>query len=349
MNPLGRRPSAYPYVRLRLDLIFAIGFLRVARAEQTSRAAGSPAKDVSLLASAIGAWFGRFSCFFESLFDVQTFTDIEQMRSWCQDRMRSHSTLGLVPTMGALHEGHLSLMRQAKQSCDDCVATIFVNPTQFAAGEDLDQYPRPLEQDLTLLESVGVDAVFLPTETIMYPEGFGTHVTPPPIALPLEGRSRPDHFRGVTTVVMKLFQIIPAQRAFFGQKDFQQLRVIEDMTRDLNVPTEIVRCEIVRDPDGLAMSSRNRYLSEDQRRRGRSLSRALARAESLFQSGQEQVHEIEAAMRSEMRECDSIDYAVIVNQSTLTAPEDGLVRNGHCVALLAARLGSTRLIDNQIL
>lgn len=251
--------------------------------------------------------------------------------------------------MGALHDGHLSLVRQAKRMCDDCVATIFVNPTQFAAGEDLSRYPRPLDRDLRLLAAENVAAVFLPTDTTMYPNGFGTYVTPPPVGLPLEGHSRPEHFRGVTTVVMKLFQIIPADRAFFGQKDYQQLRVIEDMTRDLNVPIEIMRCDIVREPDGLAMSSRNRYLTDSQRVRALTLSRALDRAESLLKTGRHEAGLIADAMMSELGDCDSVDYAVIVDQKTLQAPENGHVIAGQCIALVAARLGSTRLIDNRIL
>jgi len=251
--------------------------------------------------------------------------------------------------MGALHDGHLALMRQAKQQCEVCVATIFVNPTQFAAGEDLSRYPRPLERDLDLLRGEGVDAVFLPEEATMYPPGYGTYVTPPPVAASWEGESRPDHFRGVTTVVMKLFQIIQADQAFFGQKDFQQLRVIEEMTRDLNVPTKIIRCDIVRESDGLAMSSRNRYLDDEQRGRALSLSNALAAAKKLNQSGEQNVSVIEAAMRVELADCDHLDYAVVVDRATLQPPSNLVVRSGHSIALVAARFGNTRLIDNELL
>lgn len=248
--------------------------------------------------------------------------------------------------MGALHEGHLSLVRRAKSQCDLCVATIFVNPAQFAADEDLSRYPRPLQHDLDMLEGENVDAVFLPTDAIMYPSGFGTYVAPPPVALPLEGRFRLDHFRGVTTVVMKLFQIIPADAAFFGQKDFQQLRVIEHMVRDLNVPIEIVSCEIVREQDGLAMSSRNRYLDAQQRSTALSLSAALNQAALLVRDGETCVETLQAAMQTQLSACDCVDYAVVVDADTLH-PIPNLTR--RAVALIAAHVGNTRLIDNRIL
>lgn len=280
---------------------------------------------------------------------VRTFSKIDEIRPWCFAQRQNHRTIGLVPTMGALHDGHLALVRRAKQECDVCVATIFVNPTQFAAGEDLSRYPRPLQRDLELLKSENVEAVFLPTEAVMYPPGFGTYVTPPPVALPLEGESRPEHFCGVTTVVMKLFQIVPADRAFFGQKDYQQLRVIEDMAGDLNVPIKIVRCDIVRESDGLAMSSRNRYLSAEERQRALSLFNALAVAKKLTQSGQQDVSAIEAAMHVELADCDRIDYAVVVDRMTLQPLHESIVRPEHSIALIAARLGNTRLIDNELL
>src|SRR6056297_732753 len=180
---------------------------------------------------------------------------------------REGQSVGLVPTMGALHEGHLSLVRAGRGRCDATVATIFVNPTQFAAGEDLDKYPRTLDADLAALEAAGCRGVFVPEVAEMYPPGCTTSVDPAEIARPLEGAFRPTHFRGVATIVLKLFHILPASHAFFGQKDLQQLRVIESMVRDLNVAIEIVGCPIVRESDGLAMSSRNRYLDDGQRRR----------------------------------------------------------------------------------
>lgn len=271
------------------------------------------------------------------------------MRAWCVSQRANEQSIGLVPTMGALHEGHLSLVRKAKQQCDVCVATIFVNPTQFAPTEDLSRYPRPLDRDLEMLAREGVEAVFLPNDEVMYPDGFGTYVTPPPIGLPLEGISRPEHFRGVATVVMKLFQIIPADQAFFGQKDFQQLRVIEDMTRDLNVPIEVVPCEIVREPDGLAMSSRNRYLNDDERERALSISRSIDIAAEMADRGVRLVSEINDAMQAALKPCDTIDYAVIANTRTLQPLQTLSGIPGHDVVLIAARVGKTRLIDNRIL
>ncbi|WP_044301968.1 pantoate--beta-alanine ligase [Rhodopirellula sallentina] len=277
---------------------------------------------------------------------MDTFRDIEAMREWCRRQQRGGRTVGLVPTMGALHEGHLSLVRRANAECDCCVTTIFVNPTQFAAGEDLSRYPRPLEDDLEMLRSEGVEAVFLPTDSVMYPEGFGTFVSPPPVAGRLEGESRPEHFRGVTTVVTKLFQIIPADAAFFGQKDYQQLRVVEHMVRDLNMPIRIVPCEIVREADGLAMSSRNRYLSESERETALSLSRALDRAAASFDAGERNVESLEQTMKAELMKCDKVDYAVVVDADTLE-PLSKIEQ--RAVALVAAHVGRTRLIDNRIL
>lgn len=268
------------------------------------------------------------------------------MRAWCREQHANVKTIGFVPTMGALHEGHLSLVRQAKSQCDVCVVSIFVNPTQFSANEDLSRYPRPLEDDLEMISRVGADAVFLPTDAIIYPPGFGSYVLPPPVAIPLEGLSRPEHFRGVTTVVLKLLQIIPADAAFFGQKDYQQLRVIQDMTRDLNVPSEIVACAIVRDADGLALSSRNRYLSNDQRVNALSLSHALNRATKMIAAGERGVAVIEEAMMDSLSVCDVVDYAVVVDAKTLQ-PMTALEK--PAVALIAARVGNTRLIDNRIL
>lgn len=251
--------------------------------------------------------------------------------------------------MGALHDGHLSLVRQAKQHCDVCVTTIFVNPTQFAPNEDLSRYPRPLDRDLELLTGEGVDAVFLPTNEVMYPSGFGTYVMPPPIGLPLEGASRPEHFRGVTTVVMKLFQIIAADHAFFGQKDFQQLRVIQDMVRDLNVPVQIIPCEIVRESDGLAMSSRNRYLSDDERRRALSINQAIGKVLDVVGAGETSVDELNSLLHRTLQPCDSVDYALVADIGSLQPIESLSGVPGHDIVLIAARVGTTRLIDNQIL
>jgi pantoate--beta-alanine ligase len=270
----------------------------------------------------------------------------------CQHRAAGQ-TVGLVPTMGALHEGHLSLARHSAAECDITVATIFVNPTQFGPSEDLDQYPRTLPEDCRLLESEHVTAVFVPDSNSMYPPGFSTYVQPPEIARSLEGVCRPDHFRGVTTVVMKLFQILPASHAFFGRKDYQQWKVIEAMARDLNVPIQIVSCPTVREADGLAISSRNRYLTEQQRDRAGLLSTALQKVQQLVDGGEQKVDQLQIAMRQVLTASDQaglgvdkIDYADVVDAETL-APLDQF--NGRAVALIAAHVGTTRLIDNAIL
>ncbi|MCC9602082.1 pantoate--beta-alanine ligase [Stieleria sp. JC731] len=265
--------------------------------------------------------------------------------------MQSH-TVGLVPTMGALHDGHLSLVAMSRSRCDDSIATIFVNPTQFAPGEDLDKYPRTLERDLEKLTNAGCDAVFIPSTDEMYPPGSSTMVVPPKVALPLEGKFRPEHFRGVATVVLKLFQILPASHAFFGQKDFQQLRVIETMVDDLNVPIEIVSCPIVREADGLAMSSRNRYLNVDERQRSLCLSQALAEVEAAFKGGQREVKTLTEILHRHLppaantNTVDRVDYAVIVDSQSLKPIER---IESSAVTLLAAHVGTTRLIDNCIL
>ena len=268
-------------------------------------------------------------------------------RNFTRELQRDGRTVGIVPTMGALHDGHLSLARVSRAECDATIATIFVNPTQFAPSEDLDRYPRPLDQDLKLLEEHGVDAVYLPSTDVMYPEGFSTYVGTPEIARTLEGACRPDHFRGVTTVVMKLFHAIPADCAFFGKKDYQQWKVIQAMSRDLDVGIRVVGCEIVREPDGLAMSSRNRYLSEAERSRALKLSAALNAVELLVANGQREVSNLQDEMRKVLVSgpgVDQIEYATIVNADTLV-PLHQLDRDA--VALIAARVGTTRLIDNR--
>lgn len=221
---------------------------------------------------------------------------VSEAQRFTLDRRSQGKSVGIVPTMGALHEGHLSLAR-ASQSCDATVATIFVNPTQFGPGEDLDKYPRTLDQDCQALDRLGVDAVFVPETGTMYPAGFSTYVDPPEVSRTLEGVCRPGHFRGVATIVLKLFQAVPATHAYFGRKDFQQWRVVEAMARDLNLGIEIVGCPIIRDPDGLAMSSRNRYLSADERARALRISEALGRVEDAVSQGERRVAELESTMR----------------------------------------------------
>lgn len=258
---------------------------------------------------------------------------------------RESRRVGLVPTMGALHEGHLSLVTRAKQDCEIAVATIFVNPTQFGPNEDFSKYPRTLEYDLEKLASVGCDYVFVPAADEIYRPGHSTYVDPPQVALPWEGAIRPGHFRGVTTIVLKLFMMVPAHIAFFGRKDYQQVAVIRGMVEDLNLPIRIETCETIREPDGLAMSSRNRYLTADERRRALSLSRALSTAREMIACGERDVTKIETAMNEVLLAApvDKIDYAKIVHADTLEPLSQA---ESPAVAILAARLGSTRLIDN---
>jgi pantoate--beta-alanine ligase len=269
---------------------------------------------------------------------AQTYAFIDQLRM-------QGKRVGVVPTMGALHEGHLSLVRRAKQECDVAIATIFVNPAQFGPNEDFQKYPRTLEGDLDQLRSSGCDVVFTPTNNQMYPSGHTTFVDPPIVANDWEGKIRPGHFRGVATIVLKLFQIIPAHVGYFGRKDYQQVAVIRAMVRDLNLPIAIEACETIREPDGLAMSSRNRYLSEEERHRALGLSRALRAGQALIEHGCTSGPVVEQAMQRELISApvDSIDYAALVHPETLERVES---IGGPVVGIIAARLGSTRLIDN---
>jgi pantoate--beta-alanine ligase len=270
------------------------------------------------------------------------------MRAASRAARRTGKRLGFVPTMGALHEGHLSLVRAARSSCDALAASIFVNPTQFAPNEDLAKYPRSFERDRELLEREGVELLFAPPVEEMYPAGAVTWVTVEGLSDKLDGRSRPGHFRGVATVVAKLFHIVEPDAAFFGQKDAAQVAIIRRMVRDLNLPTEIVVCPIVRESDGLAMSSRNAYLDADQRKRALALHRALTRVQRMADAGQRKTSELVAAGRAEFAGESSVrlDYLEIVDPDTLH-PVDS-ISSGALVAV-AAFVGSTRLIDNILL
>lgn len=253
--------------------------------------------------------------------------------------------VGFVPTMGALHAGHASLVARAAEACDDVAVSIFVNPSQFGPGEDFDRYPRMLEADCRLLEPHGVRWVFAPDAAAIYPPGHATRVVVAGPAEPFEGSIRPGHFSGVATVVLKLFLAVPADAAYFGAKDWQQTRVVMHMVRDLALPIEVVVCPTVREADGLAMSSRNAYLTSDERLRAVAISAALDKAESLWQSALPTA-DVERAMRETMeRRGVAVDYAVIVDAESLAA------LNPACdaVALVAGRLGTTRLIDNRLL
>jgi len=257
-------------------------------------------------------------------------------------------TIGVTPTMGALHEGHLSLVKAASAACDVVVATIFVNPSQFGPGEDLQQYPRTLQADLEKLATLNTSLVFAPADGEMYPAEFSTYVEPPALAMPLEGGLRPGHFRGVATIVLKLLNLVQPDVAFFGQKDFQQAAVIKAMVRDLNVPVRIEIMPTIREPDGLAMSSRNAYLSRSGRQRALALHRSLQAAQSLVTAGETSRAVILQRMHQEFESEDirEIDYIELADPATLQ-PVDTI--QPPVVALLAARIGGTRLIDNQIL
>ena len=270
---------------------------------------------------------------------------IADFRAW---RRTLRGGLGLVPTMGYLHEGHLSLVRASKRDNDHTAATIFVNPTQFAPTEDLSRYPRDEARDLALLEAEGCDAVFVPAVEEMYPDGFSTYVIVENLTARLEGASRPAHFRGVTTVVMKLLQIAQPDRAYFGRKDAQQLVVVRRMVRDLDVPVEIISMPIVREPDGLALSSRNVYLTPDQRRAALVLSRALRLAADRAADGVRDAERIRAEMRGLIaaEPLADLDYVSIADADTLEEL-DRLDRPP--LAALPGRVGPTRLIDNSLL
>lgn len=256
-------------------------------------------------------------------------------------------TVGLVPTMGYFHEGHLTLMREARKQNDLVVVSLFVNPTQFGPNEDFKSYPRDLDRDASMAESVGVDLIFNPPVDEMYPEGYATSVEVEGITEGLCGASRPHHFKGVTTVVAKLFNIVQPDRAYFGMKDYQQLKVIERMTTDLNMPLEIVEVPTVREPDGLAMSSRNTYLSPEEREAALVLRKSLDHARDLVLGGLTDGHELRAAILEfiEREPLACIDYVEVVDSETLR-PVKRI--EGRVLVALAVRIGRTRLIDNEV-
>lgn len=250
--------------------------------------------------------------------------------------------------MGALHAGHMSLIEEAQRQCEFVVVTIFVNPTQFAPTEDLDKYPRPLEDDLAKCREAGVHLVFTPDVASLYPDGYETYVDVERISSVLEGTHRPRHFRGVATIVLKLFNIVQPDVACFGQKDYQQQTLIRRMVSDLDLPLEIVICPTVREADGLALSSRNVYLSAEQRQSALSLSQCLRRADEMIQNGEGDVHLVRAAMLEVLLAADGVipEYTTIADADTL---EELSVPRERMVALVAARVGDTRLIDNRII
>jgi pantoate--beta-alanine ligase len=250
--------------------------------------------------------------------------------------------------MGALHEGHLSLVQAAQKERDSTLVTLFVNPSQFGPNEDFSKYPRTEEADLQRLQSIGTDWVLIPTSQQLYPDGYSTWIEPPQVAKRWEGEIRPGHFRGVATVVLKLFLMTPADRAYFGQKDYQQVRVIEQMVKDLDYPIDVRVCATIRELDGLAMSSRNRYLDPDQRRKALAIWRSILLVRSLASQGVVDTAAIQQHVRAVLLEngLDSIDYAVLADAVTLE-PLERIDR--PAVYLVAGRLGKTRLIDNCLL
>ena len=273
---------------------------------------------------------------------------IQDLRSFLHPARAAGKQIGLILTMGALHEGHLSLVRAAQLECDYVVATIFVNPTQFDADEDLKRYPRNATADCASLEQLNVDLIFAPTNQEVYPDGFTTTINPPAVASRLEGKHRPGHFRGVTTVVLKFFQMAPADVAYFGCKDYQQTLVIQHMVRDLNLPIQIRCCPTIRDADGLALSSRNQILSTSQRTQARAIPQSLDRAQLLVSNGERDAAAIKNAMQQTLSTngISKVDYISIADSQTLeevTRVEDATI------ALIAAYVGQTRLIDNQLL
>ncbi len=273
---------------------------------------------------------------------------IDAMRAASRRIHHNGQRLGFVPTMGALHEGHLALVRAAKARSDVVAASIFLNPLQFGPKEDLAKYPRSFERDCTLLEKEGVELLFAPSVDAMYPAQSITYVNVEGLSEKLDGKSRPGHFRGVTTVVAKLFHIVEPDLAFFGQKDAAQVAIIRRMVRDLNIPVEIVVCPIVREPDGLAMSSRNAYLDAQQRKSALVLHRSLLYVQKSFQQGERNSAKLIAAGKKVLSEEPSVglDYFEIVDPETLEAVEE--ITRGTLVAV-AAFVGTTRLIDNILL
>ena len=276
---------------------------------------------------------------------METIHTIDWMKQVTRAARGEGRVIGLAPTMGALHEGHLSLVRAAKQPCSPVIVSIFVNPAQFSPNEDLAKYPRPMERDRAMLEELGVDYLFAPSAEEIYPDGFRTYIEVQGLSGRYEGKMRPGHFRGVTTVVLKLFEIVQPHYAYFGRKDAQQARVIRQMARDLNLDTEVVICPIVREPDGLAMSSRNAYLQEGERRAATVLYRALGVARNEILGGRRDAVSLARTIRDVLaREpLARPDYVEIVDAETL---EPVVLLRGNCLVLLAVRVGATRLLDN---
>jgi pantoate--beta-alanine ligase len=279
---------------------------------------------------------------------METIRTIAWMKEKSREARLDQRIIGLVPTMGALHAGHLALVERARRECSPVYASIFVNPTQFGPHEDLSRYPRPLEADVAKLTAANVDGLFLPEALEIYPPGFSTYVHVEGLSNRLEGKARPGHFRGVATVVLKLFEIVHPNFAYFGRKDAQQVRVIQHMVRDLNLDVEIVVCPIVRDSDGLALSSRNAYLSAEERRAATVLYRALQACAAEIHAGTKDSTEIQRTLHKvlDVEPRARVDYAEIVDAESF----EPAVRLGRrCYVVLAVHIGKTRLIDNMLI
>jgi pantoate--beta-alanine ligase len=276
---------------------------------------------------------------------VEIIKTIPEMRQWSEQAREARKTIGLVPTMGSLHAGHMSLVQQSVSTCNVTVASIFVNPAQFGENEDLDTYPRNLEGDRRLMESAGVDVLFLPSSQEMYPKGYKTFVTVEGITSQLCGKSRPGFFRGIATVVVKLFNIVRPHTGFFGDKDWQQATVVETLLRDLNIEATIERLPILREADGLAKSSRNVYLSKDEMAPALSLSAALRQARLQVQNGQFSAETIRKEIRQmiEKNKAANIDYISICDPESFIEQDE--IKDQSLIAL-AVHIGKTRLIDN---
>lgn len=272
---------------------------------------------------------------------------VAELRTALKPLRDQGQTIGFVPTMGYLHEGHAALVRHSAARCDTTVVSVFVNPTQFGPSEDLATYPRDLDRDQALCLKHGAKLLFLPEPSEIYPTGYNTFVEPGMLGDALCGKHRPGHFRGVATVVAKLLNIVQPNLAFFGQKDLQQVVIIRRMVRDLNLPVDVVMIPTVREPDGLAMSSRNVYLSHEERERALGISRGLKAAEAAFLAGERRVSTLMELARTEMTGLDEIQYLELVDAHTLDSLEGSLVR--AAALCVAAYVGKTRLIDNMLL
>jgi len=277
---------------------------------------------------------------------MQVFYKPNEVKELISSLKREGKTIGFVPTMGYLHEGHLSLVRCSKRDNDITVVSIFVNPTQFGKNEDYDRYPRDLQRDLNLLQREGVDIVLAPSVEDMYPKGYSTYVEETELSKLWEGTFRPGHFRGVCTVVTKLFNIVKPDKAYFGEKDYQQLKIIQKMVKDLNMDIEVIGCPIVRDSEGLAMSSRNVYLSPEERKQATAIYKSFKLAQKLVEEGLKEPRKLEEEIKKFLASfplIKKIDYVAVVNPNTLEPAEE--IKGGERI-LVAVRMPSARLIDN---